>query len=327
MKWLCFYLMLHRSSFLERSTDSYKYLVQANIWWELVRNIFSEINFPLQGRKERSVIFVGNSWNMRQKCFVKVSEVWCFPAFGGVFQLHRSCFSTRSLTQHDMCASSACYTMWNSQEEGWDDSGSWDAAAWMARRREALLFQGTVTLLVSTEGQSPGDAQWLLLSISSSLLLEFLRRMAQLLELSMPAAELSHQPWLILCSSQDSNENSHIPLIYGSAITFPSLSQCWLLHGYLQLERTYLYFATACCCRSRKCKLQLQSNVVEMSFSLLLALQFQHRIWLVKVDSPKTFVNDLCSFFSINFKGLREIWAITLKILICSFESIPGHAC
>lgn len=82
MKWLCFHLMLHRSSFLERSTDSYKYLVQANIWWELVRNIFSEINFPLQGRKERSVIFVGNSWNMRQKCFVKVSEAWCFPAFG-----------------------------------------------------------------------------------------------------------------------------------------------------------------------------------------------------------------------------------------------------
>lgn len=59
----------------------------------------------------------------------------------------------------------------------------------MARRREALLFQGTVTLLVSTEGQSPGDAQWLLLSINSSLLLK-----ENGTALGAFNAELSHQP-------------------------------------------------------------------------------------------------------------------------------------
>lgn len=81
---------------------------------------------------------------MRQKCFVKLSEMWCFIAFGGVFQLHRSRFSTCNLTQHDRHASLVSYILWNSQEKGWDDSGRCDAAAWMARRREALLFQSVV---------------------------------------------------------------------------------------------------------------------------------------------------------------------------------------
>lgn len=64
-----------------------------------------------------------------------------FYSFGGVLQLHRSHFSTCNLTQHDVHASLVSYRMWNSQEKGWDDSGMWDAAAWMVRRNEALLHQ------------------------------------------------------------------------------------------------------------------------------------------------------------------------------------------
>lgn len=230
--------------------------------------------------------------------------------------------------------------MWNSQERGWDDSGWWDAAAWMARRREALLFQNMVYCHTPREHRGMKPRRW---TVPSALH----ETPALAFPFSWNSWRKWHRPWSFqcqllswaispdpLCRNQESSENSHVPLIYGSAITFPFLSQCWLLHGYFQLERTFPYFTSACHCRSRKCKLQLQSkmshNVVEMGptlpFSLLLAFQFQHRIWLVKVDFPKTFVNDLCPFLSINFKGLREVWTITLNILTCSFESISGHA-
>lgn len=83
------------------------------------------------------------------------------------------------------------------------DSGALSPSLWALRGEGQEMDSGFV---------SPWN-----LCINTSL--EFLR-VAQLLELSMPAAELSHQPWPLISAA--AKENSHVSLFMGQPWPFPS---------------------------------------------------------------------------------------------------------
>lgn len=245
------------------------------------------------------------------------------------------------LTQHDMHASSVSYIMWNSQEEGWDDSGSWDAAAWMARRREALLFQsmvhchtpwehwGTKPKRRTVPSALPETPAALTAPFSWNFWGEWHSSWSfQLLSWAISSDPSSlQQPRL----QREFPCPTYLWVIHKLSFLVPMLAAPWLSPAWRGLFRILLQPATVGIENTSWNYRAMSDDVVEMEptllFSLLVAFQFQHRIWLIKVDFPKTFVNDLCSFFSINFKGLREVWTMTLNILTCSFESISGHAC
>lgn len=78
------------------------------------------------------------------------------------------------------------------------------------------------------------------------------RRTAQLLELSMLSWAISPD-WL----QQEFPHPTYLWISHHLSLLVPVLAAPW----FSPAGEDFLVFFTACCCRSRKCKLQLQSNV------------------------------------------------------------------
>lgn len=165
--------------------------------------------------------------------------MWYFTAFGGVFQLHCSHFSTCNLTQQDMHASSVSYVMQNSQEKrmGWlrlmgcSCMGGQEERSSSVPKHGALSHSSWAPRNEAQEMDSGSCSPWNP-CISSSLLLEFLRRMAQLLKLSMSTAELSRQPWPLIFAAAKSPTRIPIPtylwVSHNLSLLVPTLAASWL---------------------------------------------------------------------------------------------------
>lgn len=204
----------------------YKYLVRRTFEDNYYRKKhILRNNFPSPG----SFIFVGNSWNMRQKhsafCFVNksdLSEMWCFIAFGRSTHCFPApaCFSTLNLT-HDTHLTWVSYVRWNSQERGQDDSERWSAAAQLASRTRVLLLRTKpVSCTVAPAPQEPPAGLRRVITNDRFCRSCYLQHPESRLSdedcTSLAAFDVNSrdQPSALtarLCSSQDSDKSSHVP--------------------------------------------------------------------------------------------------------------------